>query len=56
MDEYKGNFERGDFLISTVGVPIPQTGYRRGGSRPRRSDVQFHVRDAETVTKICGNC
>ena len=50
MDEYKGNFERGDFLISNVLGADTQSGSIAAGTLVRVGQtVQFHVRDAETA-------
>lgn len=50
MDEYKGTFERGDFLISNVLGADTQSGAIAAGTLVRVGQtVQFHVRDAETA-------
>lgn len=50
VDEYKENFERGDFLIRTLLGADPKTGAIAVGevTRPGQT-VQLHVRDAETA-------
>ena len=50
MDEYKENFERGDFLIRTLLGADPKTGAIAVGevTRPGQT-VQLHVRDAATA-------
>jgi small ligand-binding sensory domain FIST len=50
IDEYKGEFQRGDFLIRTFMGADPQSGAVAVGDRFRRGQtVQLHVRDASTA-------
>lgn len=50
IDEYKDEFQRGDFLIRTFMGADPQSGAVAVGDRFRRGQtVQLHVRDANTA-------
>jgi small ligand-binding sensory domain FIST len=50
IDEYRGDFRRGDFLVRNVLGLDPQTGAIAVGDRVRVGQtVQFHVRDAASA-------
>jgi small ligand-binding sensory domain FIST len=50
INEYRGDFQRGDFIVRNVLGLIRDTGAMAVGERMRVGQtVQFHVRDAETA-------